>query len=408
MKSEDLFRAIGESDSNFLEHSEREVKTNKRSMFIRLLGLAACLCIFIAAVLFKPHTNPVPPTPGNNNPSQDWTITYNQAVDEADTANTKYDFYRFIEELDKEDLSDVGPGTAFRWMDYSGYATFDGTGNLIDVIINVTNTKWGGTTTVTMQKGKVVSDYILPGNPIVSDFNGTKVTAYEYDAGDHVMLELTFEINSTGFLVSADVQPGDMEKAKSDIYDLLECYTTNRTIDLSSVKASTISEWISKNLTFSEALKDESFGMYMPSSVPNGFKSENIQRFKDQKSDFLSGVWTHGYDDLRWKISYLGEGNDDRITSVKDKRNYDLSLYPVPRADSVPDELREIVDNPIFRIDELPLDAVKARAYTLDDAGDSNSYRMHFSVLYRDVLVEISSKGISPEWMYNQLKSIAH
>jgi hypothetical protein len=293
-------------------------------------------------------------------------------------------------------------------MDYSGSVAFDGSGNLFYVIINVTNTDWGGTTTVIIQKGKVVKDYTLPNDPIISDFNGTKVTACEYDAGDHVLLELSFEKDGTGFLVSTDVQPDDIEKAKSDMYDLLECYIINRNIDINSIKASAIPEWISKELTLGEASKDEDFGIYMPPSIPKGFTSENIQRYKDQNNNSLSGLWTHGYDELRWKISYLGDGDKERLTSVKDKRNYDLSLHPIPRADSVPDELREIVDNPIFNIKELTLDTIKARTYTLDDAGDSNAYRMHFSVLYGDVIVDVSSKGISPEWMYSQLESIVH
>lgn len=408
MKSEDLFKAIGTCDSEFFEHSEIEVKPNRKSTLIRCLGLAACLCIIMTAVFLKPHINPAPQSPGNDDTSRRWIITYNKATDMRDTSNTKHDFCRFGEELDENELLAVGPGTDFEWMDYTGYKTFYGSGDLINVIINITNTEWGGTTTVTMQKGKVVTDYLLPDTPIVSDFNGTKVTAYEYDAEDHVMLELTFEINGIGFLLSTDVQPGNIEKAKSDIYDILECYIVNKNIDISSIKVSNIPEWTSKELTFSEALQDETFGKYMPSGVPNGFTPENIQRYKDQKSDFLIGIWTQGYNDLRWKISYLGDDGRNKITSVNDKRNYDLSLYPSPRADSVPDELQEIVDSPIFRIEELTLDTVKARTCTVDDAGDTSTYSMHFSVLYGNVVVEVSSKGISPEWIYDQLKSIAY
>lgn len=407
MKAEDLFEAIGTSNSDFLEHSERSVKPNKKRVFIKSLGLVACLCIIMAAVLLTPYINLVPPDPGNEDAPHSWTITYNQATALADNSNTNHGICIFIEELDKKELSTVGPGTAFKWMNYTGYKTFDGSGNLFDVILKVTNTEWGGTTTVTMQKGKVVSDYILPGDPITSDFNGTKVTACEYDAGDHVMLELSFEIEGTGFLVANDIRAADIDKAKSDMHDLLGCYTTNRNVDISSIKASAISEWISKDLTFSEASKDVDFGKYMPSSIPNGFTPENMQRYKDQKSNFLSGIWTHGYGRLSWRISYLGDSDKTRLTSVNDKRNYDLSLYPIPRADSVPAELWEIVDNPIFNINDLTLDTVKARAYILDDAGDSSSYRMHFSVLCGDVVVEVSSKGISPEWMYSQLKGIA-
>ncbi|NLD50762.1 MAG: hypothetical protein GX660_26780, partial [Clostridiaceae bacterium] len=86
--------------------------------------------------------------------------------------------------------------------------------------------------------------------------------------------------------------------------------------------------------------------------------------------------------------------------------NYDLSLYPIPRADSVPDELREIVNNPVFLIDELTLDTVRARTYEISDSGDEPGARMRFGVLYGDILVELSIKGATPEAMFEILQKI--
>jgi hypothetical protein len=72
---------------------------------------------------------------------------------------------------------------------------------------------------------------------------------------------------------------------------------------------------------------------------------------------------------ISWEVSLLKDNDKTRITHVTDTKNYDLALYPIPRADSVPDELREIVDNPIFLIDELTLDTVRARSYEVSDSG---------------------------------------
>lgn len=91
---------------------------------------------------------------------------------------------------------------------------------------------------------------------------------------------------------------------------------------------------------------------------------------------------------------------------MADTKNYDLSLYPVPRADSVPEELWEIVDCPIFSIEELTLAAVKARAYRVNEAGDTDGWHMHFGVLYDDVLVEVSAKGLSPETIFDLLAEV--
>ena len=88
---------------------------------------------------------------------------------------------------------------------------------------------------------------------------------------------------------------------------------------------------------------------------------------------------------------------------MDETENYDLTLYSIPRASSVPDELREIVDNPIFYAEDLTMEAVWARAYKAEESGDSNGWRMKFSVKYDDTVVEIRSKGVDPEWIYQLL-----
>ena len=56
--------------------------------------------------------------------------------------------------------------------------------------------------------------------------------------------------------------------------------------------------------------------------------------------------------------------------------------------------------------DELTMDAVWARAYTTGEAGDSDGWRMAFSVRYGDTIVEVRAKGVDPEWVYHQLKNL--
>lgn len=51
---------------------------------------------------------------------------------------------------------------------------------------------------------------------------------------------------------------------------------------------------------------------------------------------------------MSWRISCYDKSMAARVTPVEDVRNYDLSLYPFPLADFVPEELFEMVDHPIF------------------------------------------------------------
>lgn len=177
--------------------------------------------------------------------------------------------------------------------------------------------------------------------------------------------------------------------------------------DGSAVKVDmSVFESSSENLDLTAAYADPDLGAYLPEDLPSGFTFENATRVNTQAQNSLSALWIKGMGDIRWCISTLGEDDKARITSVADTWNYDLSLYPIPRADSVPDELREIVTDPIFRSEGLTLEAVQARAYEVSDAGDISGPCMRFGVLYGDILVELNVKGATPEAVFEMLQQI--
>lgn len=158
-----------------------------------------------------------------------------------------------------------------------------------------------------------------------------------------------------------------------------------------------------QDLTLAEALAMEKLGPYLLAVPPDGFYAESI----NWDGERLSALWCKAgaYDELRWTVFFCQPSDAERVTSVDALENYDLSLYPIPRAESVPEELREIVDHPIFLADELTADVLQRRAYTVNDAGDSGE-RLAFGVLYGDVLVEVSSKGVSAAWLWEQVSAL--
>ncbi len=143
-------------------------------------------------------------------------------------------------------------------------------------------------------------------------------------------------------------------------------------------------------------------GSLLPKDPPQGFAFESASCTEDR----YSVIWYRGLRELNWYIRDYREADAARITSVEDTVNYDLTLYPIPRAESVPEELREMVDDPIFRAEELTPEAVNARAYSVEDAGDVSGPRLRFSVLYGDKLVTVSAKGVQPEWLFEQLSAL--
>lgn len=74
----------------------------------------------------------------------------------------------------------------------------------------------------------------------------------------------------------------------------------------------------------------------------------------------------------------------------------------------MPRDTREIIENPIFIVEALMLEIVKMREYVRSEQGDSSKHdeNLRFSVLYNDILVEISTEGVSAVFLFQELLRI--
>lgn len=320
-------------------------------------------------------------------------------------------FCCFGEPLTQSEIDMLAPEVLLDWMHPTGTALYYAQDNLYQISLEFESGTWDGSIEVTIKEASAPSYecyQIDPESTKATRIGSLEVTAYQYTdtLSDSILIWSKFVRGDVAYVISAIAASSEAEEAKADISEIVACYAESCSIpDLSNFKP--LCEYINETLTLEQALEAEEFGEYMLHSIPNGFITESIRRYRDGTFDYLSGLWTGGYDELRWKVSHFTEEDAVRVTSVTDAKNYDLSLYPIPRAESVPDELREIVDNPIFCIEELTLEAVYARAYTSNELGDSNGCRMAFTVKYGNVLVEVHTKGVSPEWLYEQLIALS-
>ena len=333
-----------------------------------------------------------------------WVAHFNEATDVLDSAR-KYVPGYFTEELSAEEIAAIEPGRRQEWMQYSGYVGFDGEGNLIDVSLIVTTTIPENPITLYISENGTGRCYVLPEDAVVSVCEGVEYKVSQWDNEESTVLAADADINGYSYAFTLTSSRRDLDQAKEDFTRTLECfaYYAEGKPALSAIAADAIPEWFDKELTYREALEDPDYGAYMIPAIPEGFTTESIRRHKDQNFDYLSGLWTKGYDELNWKVYTISEADESRLTSVAETKNYDLSLYPIPRASSVPKELREVVDNPIFYAEELTQEALWARSYKTGEAGESDGWRMAFSVKYGDTVVEIRAKGVDPEWIYQQL-----
>lgn len=344
-----------------------------------------------------------------------YSLVFNRAETQLSRAKKHIPGY-FTQELSQEDLRAL-LGSA--WDDLiedrtvSATAGFSGEGVLDGVTVACDQKASGLVSTVQMTDGPAWVQYSYPDEPEVTDVNGTGVAAgyWEVPSSEgETVYYASFELGQTGYYVelSADERADERagERAKEELTALVHAIIKGGAADLAQITPDFIPEWREKELTLVEAQADPDFGAYVPRLIPPGFTFESCVRILNQRKNELRVDYADGMKYLGWTVQHLSEEAKDRVVDIDQPDTYDLSLYPIPRAESVPDELREIVNDPIFRAEDLTLDVVLSRAYTVEDAGDVPGYRMHFSVLYGDVLVEVDAKGVEPEAVFDLLRVI--
>lgn len=417
MRKDNLIDSLGRIDDEMIQCVEALRRKRRSFGWKKWAGLAACFCLILAAMAAVPQgTTPLPTVPIqtapdptvetiHTEPALIWTAHYNEAVSLV-AADRAFIQGIFTEELNAAELTALKPERWYDGMDFSGYGIFDNYGNLLDVILTV-NTS--APVTVTITDYAFGGCYLLDGEAEGSLCGDTEYRLYQYAYGNQVTLGGDAVIGGLYFDFCMETTPEELEQARLDFQAVLECFAfySEGKPDLSSIVPDEIPELTEQMFqTLAEARLEPDFGRYLPLELPNGFAESDIRRFRFDASNYLSALWSRGLDDLSWVITPYTQADANRLTGVDELENYDLSLYPIPRADSVPEELREIVDDPIFEAEELTLGAVYRRAYKVPDAGDTDGWRMQFSVRYGDVIVSISSKGVEPEWLYERLKNL--
>ncbi|HOJ09356.1 MAG TPA: hypothetical protein PK733_02040 [Clostridiales bacterium] len=395
-------------------------------MIKRYTAAFACLAVMLFGVFVMPQLmqNTLTPTPGENpsvsqsgkdmptpDASSNYTLYFNKA--DAQSAADIAIPGHFWQELTDEELKAVFPALT-KTHSITATANFqsDKSGaSLINIDAHAVSDT-GLKTYILLVPGEVVLDYGFDAETNASDVLGTPVTAGYFETNPNskgvrnIIYFATFKLSDIAYYVELDGAEVEKEALKEELTSLIGTLIKGEAADI-SVFHPIIPELRNDRISLDEARADADFGSYIPETLPEGFAFESATRFINQERNTLFINWTKGMGSISWRVSLLDDNDKTRITSVTNTKNYDLALYPIPRADSVPEELREIVDNPIFPIDELTLDTVRARTYEVSDAGDESGPRMRFSVLCRDILVELSVKGASPEAMFEILQQIA-
>lgn len=410
MRGNELLDKMELVDPSYVYAAEQEMRP-KASAWQKWGAVAACLGILLAGVLAVnglPDTGNTP-TPGSDetdDPMILGTVYFNESEGVLDAAR-KYIPGYFTQALTAEQLAALQPKRWTPAMSLAGYAGFDGDGSLLDIYLDVSMPFEEESATVHFSYLETGRCYQFSGEPLVSTINGHTLTIWQMENGNgEVLLEAYDEEESCSMCVSYTASDQSLESVRDDFLLLLNCFTSyeDGKPDFSNIVPAYIPEFKDQLLTLVQGLSDPDFGAYLPIEPPAGFAEEAVRRYMDQNHDYLSGLWTKGYHELRWKVSHFDAEAEKRLTHIGDTEKYDLSLYPIPRAESVPSQLQEIVDNPVFYAEELTEAAVMARTYQLAESGEAPAWHTVFSVKFDDIVIEVRTKGVDPLWIYQQLQ----
>lgn len=414
MNENHLLDAMSGIDLQLLQRSEETISAG---VWKKVLPLAACLCLIVGAVWLWPRAKAPAATeptqlhplvaPATTEPGIDWDVSYNVTSQSFYSADRALPLGFFTEKLSDGELQAILPQKQLDWMEITGSAGFTGEGNLVNVVLQITTQDPDAP--VTLILGDDLDCCVVIADEQLSQCGELEYAVYQYTSDNqNYKLDAYVNIGEVPARFSMIVPEEKLDAAKADFEAVLECFAWYESgqPDLTKVKADQIPDWFYKDYTWQEAANDPKFGTLWLQAEPTGFGEESIHRHKDQHNDYLNGFWADGMDYFSWRVWDYQEEDAQRLTSVADKQNYDLNLYPIPRAESVPDELCQVVSDPIFAIEELTLEAVQTRAYYVEEAGDSGGCRMQFSVKYGDKVVSVTAKGVEPQWLYDQLKAL--
>lgn len=163
----------------------------------------------------------------------------------------------------------------------------------------------------------------------------------------------------------------------------------------------------SKELALEDARGVAVLGEYVPDVIPAGYVFDSAWMTEKNTADAVEKIslcWVNGMDDIRISISFATA--DVTTVDVSRTETYDVHQYEIPYASTVPQEYRSVFNNPVFTAKDFSQEIVEKRMKVVADAGDTDTPRGYFAVLYEDgILVEFNGDG-DAESIYEMMESV--
>lgn len=160
-----------------------------------------------------------------------------------------------------------------------------------------------------------------------------------------------------------------------------------------------------EKLTLEEARSQAVVGGYLPLTVPDGYVLESAQgSAAGSNAKEVTVCFSRGMDTILIHVTdkYASEESkqqlEERMADLENAESYNVHLYEIPYAETVPEEYQASFYNPVFRVEDMTQELVEARMKTVADAGDTDTPRGNFAILYDNgVCVEINADATAEE-----------
>ena len=314
----------------------------------------------------------------------------------------------FQEEMTAQEIIQALGGTdevpwSLLWAGFglNGTVYYDGEGRVWQAVI--TGEREDESFTLVLAPDALpVNDVVYEGVEAI-DYNGIPVYAYcghydrDGDGQEEYVTTLEFLSGETGARFTYISRDGDNYTWLPDVFARKNA-CPDGPLTVKHLVPDQIPDWRSEALTESQAYQ-EALGAWLP-QAPAGFQFESAHRELGQGRDWLQILWTHGYDYVDITVSRPAE--PPACMDPARRELYDVNLYTIPWADSVPDEVMfGGFQDPVFRAEDLTAELVAARAFQIDqDLGDTSGWRYtSFSVWHEaeGILVHYDCKGPAPQ-----------
>ncbi|MCL2364277.1 MAG: hypothetical protein FWC71_06395 [Defluviitaleaceae bacterium] len=280
-------------------------------------------------------------------------------------------------------------------------------------------------TSITLGYAGVMPDSTLlfpRDNPIVSDVHGVKVTAFVYGM-DEEFFRADFVLDGIAYRVeTSDLEylwgeGNDERNGMERLTALVNQIVTGEATDLSVLADPAIPKLRNDQLTITQAREDADFGSFLPQYIPPGFVENSAHRLITTRLNDLFAYWGTdwggGMHIITWRVSIPTAHDLQNIVSIHDRERFDVNLYEIPWADTVPDAYFNYFQSPVFLAEEFTPEAIQART-RWNNARYSDVQRgilprwetSQFGVLFDDVIIVVSMTGVAPEDIWAMFESV--